>query len=322
MEKDVGISVPGYSSAMRRNQSTGTVYHDSTVKKPQNICPVCGKSFLFQLQLRVHLESHDEDEENINNLSVVDNNTLENGLEIKNVRSLKSMDSESHEDIVLHSPSQNSERSDDIQTELHDTMKDNESETESANLNVNVYSATSFQDSLMESVAVIGQNDAQETEIEACALTNTETEISSEENPGDLVTAEMEDNKDEAEDEDTMDLDYGTVEELNKSSYVENDINLGEVINHIKEGEESHDTSFSSENPEAEVIVINKDIGKINRKPDISKLKHECPICNELFQWPYQLKRHVNIHNGYYPYECEICGRKFDRVSKLLLKGN
>lgn len=37
----------------------------------------------------------------------------------------------------------------------------------------------------------------------------------------------------------------------------------------------------------------------------------ECPICGKQFQWKTQLKKHMCVHTGEYPYRCEICDKGY-----------
>ena len=400
MESDSGSSVSAYNSGGRRSKRTGTVYHDNTVQKPQNICPICGKSFLFQMQLRVHLATHDEDEEepsecesdDAENLNTYTDNIPENKATLSKIISISASNTESLQSKVLHIQRTDVAVNDSIKESNSDVSENSEFENVSGNLD-----AMDFQDSALESDIVSdskakswksvinnsldqASNDTEQIEV---------TRIDSEEDEGNhqyMYTVERETRKDDDNaDDNTMELDYGTIKELNDTSeyiendvnieelndtseyiendvnveevndtseyiendvnveelndtseyiendvnveelndtseYIENDVNLGEVIDQIKEEEETFEDEhldFVPDNPDAEVIVINKDIGKVNRKPHISKLRYECPICEELFQWPYQLKRHVNIHSGNYPYQCDTCGKKFDRVGTI-----
>ena len=369
MERDSGSSVSAYNSGGRRSKSTGTVYHDNTVQKPQNICPICGKSFLFQMQLRVHLVTHDEDEEeqseceseDAENPNAYTDNIPENKATLSKSISISASNTESLQSkIVLHIQKTDVAVNDSIKESNSDVSENSEFENVSGNLD-----ATDFQDSVLESDMVSdskaeswksvinnsldqASNDTEQIEV---TRNDSEEDIADEGNHQYMYTLERETSKDDDNaDDNTMELDYGTIEELNDtreytendgnleefndtsqytendvnveelndtSEYIENDVNLGEVIDQIKEEEETLEDEhldFVPDNPDAEVIVINKDIGKVNRKPHISKLRYECPICEELFQWPYQLKRHVNIHSGNYPYQCDTCGKKFDRV--------
>lgn len=311
-----------------RKHCTGTVYHDSTVERPQNICPICGEKFLFQLQLRIHLETHEDEEENAeddldemlpetdrkqtvndnashNSNSFIQIQKLTNSqweafgeatnqdditdLGVQNVASRLSADVDFTESYTNTSASDCNADINDL-SEIESLDQTEHIEPENSKPEGKMLENTEFQDADVE------ENVSIENDVFISQVTDTET------NPVN-------------ENDNTMDLDYGVVEEISKTACIETDINLGEVINQIKEGEENKDKQHSSNFSEGtEVIVMNKDVGKLNRKPHISKLKHKCAICNELFQWPYQLKRHVNIHNGFYPYECEICGRKFDRI--------
>ena len=467
MESDLGSSISAYNSGGRRSKRTGTVYHDNTVQKPQNICPMCGKSFLFQMQLRVHLATHDDDEEeqsecesdDAENPNAYTDNVSENKATLSKSISISASNTERLQGKVLHIQRTDSSVKDSIEESNSDVSENSEFENMSGNLD-----ATDFQDSVLESDIVSDSkaepwksvinnsldqatNDTEQIEV---TRNDLEEESADEGNHQYMYTLGRETAKDdENADDNTMELDYGTTEELNDtreytendvnveelndtsqytendvnveelndtseyiendvnveelndtreytendvnveelndtsqytendvnveelndtseyiendvnvkelndtseyiendvnveelydtskytendvnveelndtSEYIENDVNLGEVIDQIKEEEETLEDEhldFVPDNPDAEVIVINKDIGKVNRKPHISKLRYECPICEVLFQWPYQLKRHVNIHSGNYPYQCDTCGKKFDRVGIL-----
>ena len=386
MESDLGSSISAYNSGGRRSKRTGTVYHDNTVQKPQNICPICRKSFLFQMQLRVHLATHDDDEEeqseyesdNAENLNAYTDIIPENKATLSKSISISASNTENLQSKVLHIQRTDIAINDSLKESNSDVSENSEFENVSGNLD-----ATDFQDSALEPdimsnsieeswKSVINKSLDQVIDTEQIGVTRNDLEedTADEGNHQYMYTVETETSKDDDNaDDNTMELDYGTVEELNDTSeytendvnveelndtseyiendvnveelndtreytendvnveelndtseYIENDVNLGEVIDQIKEEEETLEDEhldFVPDNPDAEVIVINKDIGKVNRKPHISKLRYECPICEELFQWPYQLKRHVNIHSGNYPYQCDICGKKFDRVGIL-----
>ncbi|XP_052271182.1 zinc finger and BTB domain-containing protein 20-like isoform X5 [Dreissena polymorpha] len=45
--------------------------------------------------------------------------------------------------------------------------------------------------------------------------------------------------------------------------------------------------------------------------------KPECPICHKSYSSKYKLKRHMIIHTGELPFECEICGHRFNRKDTL-----
>ena len=388
MESDSGSSISAYNSGGRRSKRTGTVYHDNTVQKPQNICPICRKSFLFQMQLRVHLATHDDDEEeqseyesdNAENPNAYTDNIPENKTTLSQSISISASNTESHQSKKLHIQRTDVAVNGSIKESNSDVSENSEFENVSGNLDV-----TDFQDSVLEldivsdskaeswkSVTNNSLDEATNNDTEQIEVTRNDSEedTADEGNHQYMYIVERGTSKDDNNaDDNIIELDYGTVEELNGTSeyiendvnveefnstseytendvnveefnstseytehdvnveelndtseFIENDVNLGEVIDQIKEEEETLEDEhldFIPNNPDAEVIVINKDIGKVNRKPHISKLRYECPICEELFQWPYQLKRHVNIHSGNYPYQCDTCGKKFDRVGTI-----
>jgi transcription elongation factor Elf1 len=41
------------------------------------------------------------------------------------------------------------------------------------------------------------------------------------------------------------------------------------------------------------------------------KKQAQCHICGQQFQWNSQLKRHMCIHTGEYPFHCDICNKNF-----------
>ena len=299
-----------FNSRMSSKTCSGTVYHDNTVKRPQNICPVCGETFLFQLQLRVHLETHENDEED---------NSAENGDEIQmetdtNFES-KELNKVQSNSVNSFSGSHENEMNIEHTNGLNNDI--NEMEVNIPN-SVNGKNDTVIDKGFsVKSVAVLEENSSTDYEIFVNQITDSDEDTENDE----VLN----------HDDSNMNIDFGTVEEVNKSTVIENDVNLDEVINEIRKGEEKQDQDGSLNvnesatqtltEPETEVIVLNKDM-KLSRKPDASKLRYECDICEEKFQWPFQLKRHTNIHNGLYPYECEKCGRKFDRVSIVKMHTN
>ena len=323
MENNIRKNVPSYRNTAKKIQCKGTVYHDSSVEKPQNVCSICGESFLFQLQLKVHLETHDEHDDSEDDFSIEQSSkAFENGiddigssLEELDTYLCDSINSANHDNMFPDLSSQTDNIVTDGNFESFETNKHNKSEKGNVTINTNS-DHNAFLESTKETLLTESSENRSEmninSEISEVADTGIAENADSEER---WVTDEIPSNMLENEDENTMDFDYGTVEEVDKNTYVENDVNLGEVISQIKADEKDQSTKVTVDASGREVIIMNKSIGKLNRKPHISKLRHECQVCGEWFQWPYQLKRHINIHNGYYPFQCDICGRKFDRVS-------
>ena len=285
----------------------GTVYHSSTVKRPQNICQICGKSFLFQMQLRVHLaETHDDNEEE------EEESRAENGYEIQ-METDTIFDSkelyEDHSQLVetgvgylreTNIEQVNGLKSNAIESGVQEDMP-NHNTVESEN-----------------GVMPGGDHVTSGTVLEGDTIEDYEIFINE-------ISDSDESEMDQVENGDENDLKTDTNVEFNKNEVVENNVNLEEVFKKINKREEklnakanmdaNESKTQSLAEPETQVIVLNKDMN-LSRKPDASKLRFECELCDAKFQWQNQLKKHINMHNGLYPYQCEDCGKQFDRVSK------
>lgn len=67
----------------------------------------------------------------------------------------------------------------------------------------------------------------------------------------------------------------------------------------------------------------NENINTTQETPKIKikqkTLSHECKICGKMFDKPYRLMRHSNVHNiNGKPYECDICKIRFVTESRLI----
>ncbi|XP_050087619.1 zinc finger protein 596-like [Anopheles aquasalis] len=50
---------------------------------------------------------------------------------------------------------------------------------------------------------------------------------------------------------------------------------------------------------------------------DQSYRRRQCPVCPKRFVHPYQLREHMMIHTGEYPYVCSVCDGKYRTLAKL-----
>ncbi|ETN62460.1 hypothetical protein AND_005847 [Anopheles darlingi] len=50
---------------------------------------------------------------------------------------------------------------------------------------------------------------------------------------------------------------------------------------------------------------------------DQSYRRRQCPVCPKRFVHPYQLREHMMIHTGEYPYVCSVCDGKYRSLAKL-----
>ena len=49
----------------------------------------------------------------------------------------------------------------------------------------------------------------------------------------------------------------------------------------------------------------------------IGKGEWACPFCPRIMRDSYDIKKHIRIHTGEKPFQCSICGQKFNRKEIL-----
>lgn len=54
-----------------------------------------------------------------------------------------------------------------------------------------------------------------------------------------------------------------------------------------------------------------------NSSTEVTDWSRQCPYCPRTFAFPSYLQRHITLHTGHKPFECQICGSRFTRRTQL-----